>query len=1368
MERARNRSMSRLVQGILCVGFLFACAVSAQEGGEEQFLATSLRERTALHYDPLLDSSLDALVALYRGADRVDELIGLYRSHVEQYPEDAGAKTVLIRILRKVDRSGAEELLAASAPLHPDFAPLQYVLFRFLEEKGDPRATEALSRAIDLEPNSAKRKDWLDQLLQLSEGEATRALATAQFTKLLAVPNQSVVSLVSLANTMQRYQFWELSVAALNLATAAKPEPDSKVEIDLLLGKAKIQLGENSEAGQILDALLKRLTPNHWRRREILNLRMSAYKTDEERNAMLAAFESVFRKNPRIESAALDYTDLLLASEKKEEALAALLVAAQVLPKSVTIETRLLELFESSPNQAALTTYLEDRLEREPGRIDLRFLLVKANYALGKDAIADQDFKTVVAGTSPEEASVRILELQRYLRSINRIDAAAPYLEAYLRNHPTRLDVASELAEVYLATKEDGKIDALVRQINATDADLANLLDLAEFLTSNGFYRSAKTIIEARLVAEPNQFDLGLLLISVLGKLGDALAVNRHVTSLREMADTPPRYKRWLEASVSAHRDLESLPGFFETEQNRFSFSDGEWSSDKIEKFLILCDIGKQQLFTAKVADGIRTQLAQPTLDVELKLRLRTFLVGVLERDPSAAAEVEEQLKQLAVEDPAHKLEYELRRALVYHRSQRVDLAQAIVAGIDFTQVTDAPLLLEAVDALLSYGFLEEAEVALATINRLEPSDLLSWERRLSVLVSLRSETTFRSVIRSLQNGAAGVKFRELSDRSLEEHLGSSYWRSISAMMASGEKELQEILALLASAEREELMRDSRLWAEWTRSLVLTRLGRNAESTEAIARFREIAKLEKKDSVAFPDGLILSVDAAADFLSSRPQVVAAIAPPTVDFLLNQPVMKWAFELPREVSLRSMGRAEGIILVEDSRETIHAIDAETGKLRWSKEFGRIGGRSLRGRPKSFQEMTVPAHLRSPEGGDLLRNKLLPPLLVAGTYFFIVRDGAVSAFHAKDASLAWSAPLPTGGNELRRDVSLAVEGACLVAYPPDDQSLFGFEVSSGKLLWETDLGEPSESATRLSSLNSGLTVKEGHAFLYGKSPVIVELASGEVVWRFDGNESSKFPLVLRPVREGNEPVPPILPDAPATELYDFQANFDQGKLDVSDFLNHSSTLVGPAVFWSKSRLVDQVPSFAAISEGYLLLMQSGKVRRVSTRLPVASRELPASGTFLGQTGNHAWFLDGGYLLHLDFYQDRASKISLHDLGDPASIRAVLSGNQIVVRGRIGLKLINARTALILGSTTLPARLVEFLANSRLAAQSGEAVAQVWQGTIFSASRGEAGYCIAAPDLISERQYITAFDRQLVVCLESAADLSPALPPSPPTQP
>jgi hypothetical protein len=514
--------------------------------------------------------------------------------------------------------------------------------------------------------------------------------------------------------------------------------------------------------------------------------------------------------------------------------------------------------------------------------------------------------------------------------------------------------------------------------------------------------------------------------------------------------------------------------------------------------------------------------------------------------------------------------------------------------------------------------------------------------------------------------------------------------------------------------------------------------------------------------------LILSVDAAADFLSSRPQAVAAAAPPTVDFLLDQPVLKWAFELPRDVSLRSMGRAGEIILVEDTREAVHAIHAGTGKLLWSEGFGDAASNELRGRPESFRKMSVPAHLRRQGGEDLPMNKLLQPIVVSGNRFFLVRDGELSAFNAEDASLAWSAPLPTGKTIRRRDVSLVIDGACLVAYPPDDQSLFGFEVTTGKLLWETDLGEAPESATELSSLNSGLTAKEGHAFIYGRSPSIVELASGEVVWRFDGTDLARFPLVLRETREGEVPAETSAPDVVSADLYDFQANFDEGKLIVSDFLNHPSKLVGPAVFWSKSRLASRDPSFAAISEGYLLLMQSGKVRRVSTRLPVASRELPASGIYLGQTGSHIWFLDAGYLHHLDFFQDRASRISLQDMGDPAAIHAVLSGNQIIVRGRTSIKVVNARTAQVLGSVALPSLLTEFLASSGVSPRSGESVNQVWQGTIFYPARGEAGYCIATRDLVSDRQYITSFDRQVVVCLESAADISPALPPSPPTQP
>src|SRR5690606_22939944 len=118
--------------------------VSAQDLTEDEFLKSSVRDRTALYHDPLLDAPLASLVKPYRGAERVDELIGLYRSHVEQYPQDAGAKTVLIRLLRRVDRGGADEMITSAVRLHPDYAPLQYVLYRFLEDRGDARATEAL------------------------------------------------------------------------------------------------------------------------------------------------------------------------------------------------------------------------------------------------------------------------------------------------------------------------------------------------------------------------------------------------------------------------------------------------------------------------------------------------------------------------------------------------------------------------------------------------------------------------------------------------------------------------------------------------------------------------------------------------------------------------------------------------------------------------------------------------------------------------------------------------------------------------------------------------------------------------------------------------------------------------------------------------------------------------------------------------------------------------------------------------------------------------------------------------------------------------------------------------------------------------
>jgi molybdopterin synthase catalytic subunit len=73
-----------------------------------------------------------------------------------------------------------------------------------------------------------------------------------------------------------------------------------------------------------------------------------------------------------------------------------------------------------------------------------------------------------------------------------------------------------------------------------------------------------------------------------------------------------------------------------------------------------------------------------------------------LESDASSAPEAEEQLRLLTEEDPASASEYELRRVLVYHRSQRVDLAQALVvkSSTDLDKAKKIESLQRAVDLL--------------------------------------------------------------------------------------------------------------------------------------------------------------------------------------------------------------------------------------------------------------------------------------------------------------------------------------------------------------------------------------------------------------------------------------------------------------------------------------------------------------------------------------------------------------------------------------------------------------------------------------------------------------------------------------------
>ncbi len=1364
----------------ITAALLFAISIfpaPAQDANEEEFAEQSLDHRTRLHYDPLLDAPLDSLVRLYQGAERVDELIGLYRSHIEQYQDDAGAKVVLIRILRKVDRAGADELIATAVPLHPNSAPLQYMLFRFFEERGDERATEALSRAIDLESNPSYRGKWLDELLQLSEGEAGRALAGAQLKKVLMQENQPPASLMSLARLMQRYLYWELSLDALNRAKSLGLDPEATIEAEILSAIAQSKLGDNAGAGKRLDAVLKKLAPDHWRRREVMSLRVGVLATDEERDKMLKTLERNLRDNPLDETAILDLAELLIAMERRSEAVDLLVRSAEILPQSQPIETRTVELLESVSDYAAYKTFLEQRLEVYPDRSDLRFRLVQIEYALGNDADAEQEFKAVIAGLKPENISTRILELQRFLRSIDRIEAAAKYLEQYVRNHPDRFDVARELIEIYDARGNRSGVERVSDTLAVEQAKIEEIIDLGEFLLAGEFYGAAKRFLEKRVASEPEKFELGLLYVHALSEVGDQAAANREIVRLRELTDTPARYAKWLETAKRAHDNFETTDGFFDGEQNRFIFDEAPWSQVKIEKFLVLCEIGRQRLSTDAVASAVRERLAQANLEPTTRTKLRLFLVGILEDDPTAAAEVEKLLSALATDDPTNLAEYDLRRALVYHRGSRVDRAEEILSRMDPEQIRSPDLLREAVDVLIEYRFFDVATRALAKINQIDPRDLFSWEERLSLLMASENETAFRAVIRSLRNGEAGIKLRQQSHLSLGEHLIASYWRSVSRLLKpENQSRLDEILPLLASVDREEVSPETLAWTEWSRAITLSLLGRGEESAESLKRFDTLVTQQKLESVTFPDGLTLEVSAAARIVGGSLGTSQASGVDT-GFLFNDPQFLWAFELEPGAKLIRAEMAGDRIVALDDRDVVYGIDSRNGKLIWQSRFARSSGVDPSGPIALFPVPPNPLNEAASGKAQITQAKLARPLVFTDGRLILLQGSQLRAHSGDDGSLVWSAELPFDGEEIADSASFSgarpgtvfgVDGGVVVVFQPLAQEVAAFDFETGKLLWDRDLkGSEHEENPELVSLNSGVSVSEGVALVYGWTTTLLDTATGQKLWSLSGRKTAEFPIVIRE-DHGEE----ISSDAVIVEvvsndseawkqgrsgdstptplsLVDFLSVRD-AEFSHSDYLHNRSALVGPSVHWADSRLREGGPALGVLDRSHLWLMQGESIRRVLTRFPAASQELPATGVFLGVKQSHAWFLDGNSLLHADFHRNLTTRLAVGNLGGAATIGGVLSGNQLVVRGQVGVESINVLTGRVIGQATWPAAMNEYLKDRFPDLGVTPVSGETWQGRIAKRGPGQPGFCIPPSDLITNDRYVITFGGDTLVAI------------------
>lgn len=1382
--------------------------------------------RTALHYDASLDTPLKSLISLYREADRLEELIGLYRGHIAQYAEDAGAKAVLIRLLRELNRAEADELVQSAIQQHPDNPLLNYLHYESRARRNDPRALESLARAIDLETKASLRDAWADRLLEAAGEEGPgRALAQAYLEKQRQIEGATAEQSLALAERMHRHGFHEVALATLQDAAKKSPAAETGVAIELLTARVQAALGDRVAAGARLDALLARLAGDHWRRVEIVSLRVGLLTNEADRARLIDEARKRHEANPALESAALEYAELLAVSERRAEALAVLLAATESLPASERVERQLLALFDRLNDLKAERTYLSSRLERFPDRADLRFRLVKGLFGLGQRDEAMTQLDQVAGALPADELDRRLVELARHLRETKRFDDAAALFQRIIDAQPDRFDVRRELAEVHLAAEDRAAARAVLRDLPVNDAAIENFLDLVDFMVASEFLDEARAALEARLESAPGNLDLSLPLATVLAQSGDQARADAIVLESRAAADTPARYRAWLEAALEVHEAFGDLDLFYDAEQQRLLADAGgagatTWTPERAERFLIYCELGEEKQLEARVTQALRNQLADATLPPDLKLRLRRLLVKALERFPERAGEAEQQLQQLAKEDPTRSHDYDLRRGLLYHSLQRSDLARATLERVKAASVSEVPVLKAAYPVFIEYGLPAEARRCLEKVTEAEPDDLITWEKRLSLLAAMGEEEELRRAIRQLLAGGDRVKLGAASIDSLKLHFVDSLWRSVSKRLGRGQAEaLAEVPALLDTVDREAPGPGDRLWSLWARAYILNAQGQTAARDAVIQELTALAARDGRPveelAIAFPDGLTISLIAATELLREAPAAGTPAAEVTAPAgPLTAPELAWAYEIDPRARILQVDFVDQTtaadLLILDSLGQIHRVDRATGKLLWSERFGAESMADAAGPADSGLVGTGAYHVVPQQGGSISVQQLIAPYQFAalgspmagrsgfrlpaiklprrlvvddGGRFYLPAGRQIEARSVENGALAWSADLSLPGEELteagasgtaRPEMQIRIEGDRVLAFVPETSVVAGLDRTTGKLVWMRQLGDPKRADAPVSggspadagapvfSLNSGASIRDGRLFVFGREAMILDTATGDALWRFDGGSVRTFPIELldASVARSEEPDATVaaLTAAAATRPgYLDHLTPPAGRAEaVRSFLQYQGALVAPATHWSAARLSLKTAASAEIASGdRLLLFGERGFRSISLRLPLASTFHPAEGVFLGTAGSQAWFFGAGQLQQVDLRQEKSTVVRLDaDFAGDQTARALLSGGRLYVIGAAGVRIYHAHQGNRMGGWDWPKAVAAYRG------QHPELVAAVptdaefppiraWQGHVDSAAAMPA-YCLPVRDRVSGDTLFAILGETTVVAL------------------
>ena len=1133
-ERPRLRAFWKalpslaLCTGLFCAGPLFPCPAFGQEPPAD-FEKTSLTLRTALHYDPSVEVPLQKLLELYRNAGRSEDLLALYSSHVAQYPADPGAKLVLARLYAEVKDRKAGEFLRSAVAQHPDNALLTWQLGRWLRDERDPKAVEAMAKAVSLEKSAGRRALWFGELMKAAAVQGREDLVLEETRRLIEegamTPEQQL--------RWSRQALGEkLLKTATRLMEGVKPESlgtDNQVDATMLKAELLSASGSQEEAGRTLDALLAKLAPDYWRRREILMLRLDLTASEGRDNLVEEARKRWQAKEGKTAIHALTLADILEAAHRGREALVVLREAMEVLAAAPQVELRLLDLWEKEGANDEAVQWLEKVIAKAPERKDLQLRRVRWLFASNQGEKAHVAFKTLLTELAPVDQVGRSVELSRWLRRRNQLPDAALLLEAALTRAPERWDLRRELGELYFAQRRTDEIARLFQGDWTRDLAPDARLEITQFLISKQLWVDAKQLLEPWLKAQPQAFEGHLLMAQIEGKLGDDVRVDAVLETARALCDTDTRYQAWLE-SLMAHAEAREMVDLAVQKEAARLAPNGKVPEDQMQfdRWLALIGQATSRKAASAAEELLKQALAVPGSTPERSTVLERLRLELLGSDPARSLETETGLRKLMEQDALHREDYRLKLVMLYQQAGRQDLAIELLRKLDAAKVTDPIPLKSVIPVCLERGEQDLAIACAEALTRLEPGEMANWSTWTNLLAQSNQEERLRVAIREIVAKANDWKLSDDVRESLQAHLVASQWRSVMGSLDPNNR------ATLATARREaasmeklDLTVEQRRWMDWLVAYLSAQMGDTKAAADAFAAF---GKLDDKQWISFPDGMELSVAGARESLQDPGASMKASVPAaSVSNCLPPFTMAWGFEVEEGALVtRVISHAGvGLAYVCDDRLNVYAVDLKTGKLRW-RTTPDVGASFLRGPgPAAMQRRIASAATRS----VMLRNQGQPevrlPLEMAlqGSRLCLLNNERVTCLDAATGELIWCNQLadeegssPYGPAESR----ITADASHVLVWQPSVSTVSSLNPATGKLLWQSVVPSPPVPAPNpynswggydaYFKLKSGISMEGGKVLVYGQTAALLKVENGQVLWRLSTSEVPGFPIDL----------------------------------------------------------------------------------------------------------------------------------------------------------------------------------------------------------------------------------------------------------------